>query len=101
MDLDSISIKNLDIIAQYIYSKQIEIISNEIQEFLSGLTKRLPEFKDDPIFVLTGLSADFLIRNTLQKLGYNNILDYERITNIPDHISSSAFAVAGAFYFQL
>jgi len=34
-------------------------------------------------------------------LGYNNIENYEQITNIPDHISSSAFAVAGAFYFQL
>ncbi len=101
MDLDSISIKDLDVIAQYIYDKQIEIISYEIQEFLSDLTKRLPEFREDTSFVLTGLSANFLIRNTLQKLGYDNILDYERITNIPDHISSSAFAVAGAFYFQL
>ena len=101
MDLDSVSIKDLDLIAQYIYDKQIELISNDIQEFLSDLSKRLPEFRDDPRFVLTGLSADFLIRNTLQKLGYNNILDYERITNIPDHISSSAYAVAGALYFQL
>lgn len=101
MDIDSFSIKELDVIAQYIYDKQIEIISHEIQEFLKDLTKRLPEFRDDPSFVLTGLSTDFLIRNTLKKLGFNNILDYERITNIPDHISSSAFAVAGAFYFQL
>lgn len=101
MDLDSISIKDLEVIAQYIYDKQIEIISKEIQEFLSDLTKRLPEFRDDPNFVLTGLSADFLIRNTLQKMGYNNILDFEQITKIPDRISSSAYAVAGAFYFQL
>ena len=101
MDLESISIKDLEVIAQYIYNKQIEIISNEIQEFLSDLTEGIPEFRGEPSFVLTGLSADFLIRNTLQKLGYNNILDYERTTHIPDHISSSAFAVAGAFYFQL
>jgi probable H4MPT-linked C1 transfer pathway protein len=101
MDLDSISIKDLEVIAQYIYNKQIEIISNEIQEFLSNLTERIPEFRGEPSFVLTGLSADFLIRNTLQKLGYSNILDYERTTHIPDHISSSAFAVAGVFYFQL
>lgn len=101
MDLESISIKDLEVIAQYIYNKQIEIISNEIQEFLSGLTERIPEFRGEPSFVLTGLSADFLIRNTLQKLGYNNILGYERTTHIPDHISSSAYAVAGAFYFQL
>ncbi|MHA2287609.1 MAG: hydantoinase/oxoprolinase family protein [Promethearchaeota archaeon] len=101
MDLDSISIKDLDVIAQYIYDKQIEIISNEIQTFLNELTKRIPEFSDEPSFVLTGLSANFLVRNTLQKLGYYNILNYENITNIPDHISSSAFAVAGAFYYQL
>jgi len=101
MDLNSISIEDLDVIAKFISDKQIEIISNEIQEFLSNLTKRLPEFKDNPSFVLTGLSADFLIRNTLQKLGFRNILNYEEITNIPNHISSSAYAVAGALYFQL
>jgi probable H4MPT-linked C1 transfer pathway protein len=101
MDLDSISLKNLDLLAQYIYDKQIGIISNDIQEFLNALTKRLPEFNDDPIFVLTGLSADFLVKKVLLKLGFSNILNYEKITKIPDHISSSAFAVAGAFYFQL
>jgi len=101
MDLNSVSIEDLDVIAKFICDKQIEIISNEIQEFLSNLTKRLPEFKDNPSFVLTGLSADFLIRNTLQKLGFRNILNYEDITNIPNHICSSAYAVAGALYFQL
>jgi hypothetical protein len=101
MDLDSISLKNLDLIAQYISVKQIGIISKDIQEFLNALTKRLPEFNNDPIFVLTGLSADFLVKKVLLKLGFSNILNYEKITKIPDHISSSAFAVAGAFYFQL
>ncbi|NVM44731.1 MAG: H4MPT-linked C1 transfer pathway protein [Candidatus Lokiarchaeota archaeon] len=101
MDLDSVSIKDLDLIAQYIYDKQIELISNDIQEFLSELSKRMTEFSNDPKFVLTGLSADFLIKTVLLKLGYDNILNYEQITKIPDHISSSAFAVAGAFYFQL
>jgi len=101
MDLESISIEDLNVIAQYIYNKQIEIISYEIQLFLKDLIQRLPEFKIDPNFVLTGLSADFLIKIALHKLGYKNILNYEDLTKIPDSISSSAFAVAGAFYFQL
>jgi len=101
MDLDSIPIKDLDLIAKYIYNKQIELISSDIQEFLRELKKRLPEFNHDPKFVLTGLSAGFLIKNTLQNLGYSNILNYEQITNISDYISSSAIAVAGALYFQL
>ncbi len=101
MDLDSISIEDLDSIAQYIYDKQIEIVLKEILEFVKGLTVRQPDFSRNPRFVLTGLSADFLIRPALKKIGYEKILNYELLTNIPDQISSSAFAVAGAFYFQL
>ncbi len=101
MDLESISIKELDKIAKYIYDKQIEMISNDIKEFMSNLNQRLPEYDQNSIFVITGLSAGFLIKEVLRKLGYNNIKGYEQITGIPDQISSSAFAVAGALYFQL
>jgi hypothetical protein len=65
------------------------------------LIARFDEFNDNPIFVITGLSADFLIRKSLQSLGYTNILSYEEQTNIPNNISSSAFAVAGALFYQL
>ncbi len=101
MDLESISTKELDIIAKYIYDKQIEMISIDIKEFMGNLNRQLPEFDQNSIFVITGLSAGFLIKEVLRKLGYSNIKNYEQITGIPDHISSSAFAVAGAFYFQL
>jgi len=101
MDLETISKTELNTIAKYIYNEQLEIVISEIQEFMKILTLREPEFSNEPKFVITGLSAGFLIKNVLQKLGYRNILSYEEITNIPDHISSSAFAVAGAFYFQL
>ena len=101
MDLESISRNELDTIAKYIYEKQIEIISTDIKEFMDKLDQRLPEYGQDSIFVITGLSARFLVKDVLKKLGYNNIKSYEQITGIPDQISSSAFAVAGAFYFQL
>jgi len=101
MDLETISKTELDTIAKYIYDEQLEIIITEIQEFMKDLTIREPEFNNEPKFVITGLSAGFLIKKVLQKLGYSNILSYEEISNIPDRISSSAFAVAGAFYFQL
>lgn len=101
MDFETISKDNLDLIAKYIYKKQLNIISMEIKEFMDTLIKRFPEFERKPNFVITGLAGDFLIRKALQELGYDNILSYEKITQIPDHISSSAFAVAGAFYFQL
>ena len=101
MDFETISKTELDTIAKYIYDEQLEIIITEIQEFMKDLTLRMPEFNNEPKFVITGLSAGFLIKKVLQKLGYRNILSYEEITNIPNHISSSAFAVAGAFYFQL
>lgn len=101
MDLDSISMEDLDTIANFIYEKQIKIILNEIKGFLKDLVERRPDFSKNPQFVLTGLSADFLIKPSLKKLGYEKILNYELITDIPDQISSSAFAVAGAFYFQL
>ena len=101
MDVESISTKELDIIAKYIYDKQIEMISEDIKEFMANLNQRLPEYDHNSIFVITGLSAGFLIKKTLRKLRYNNIKSYEQITGIPDQISSSAHAVAGAFYFQL
>jgi len=101
MDVESISTKELDKIAKYIYDKQIEMISEDIKEFMANLNQRLPEYDHNSIFVITGLSAGFLIKKTLRKLRYNNIKSYEQITGIPDQISSSAFAVAGAFYFQL
>jgi len=101
MDIETISREELDLIANYIYQKQLDIIIREIKEFIDNLTIRHKEFKKNPKFVITGLSAEFLIRRSLEKLGYNNIFSYEEITQIPNHMSSSAFAVAGAFYYQL
>lgn len=101
MDTETISREDLDLIANYIYQKQLDIITREIITFIDNLTSRFKEFKNNPKFVLTGLSAEFLVRKSLEKLGYNNISSYEEITQIPDRINSSAFAVAGAFYYQL
>lgn len=101
MDIELISKEELNKIAKFIYDKQLEIISKEIQEFYNSLIIRKPDFKLDPLFIITGLSADFLIRKSLEDLGFVNIESYEKITNIPENISSSAFAVAGALYFQL
>ncbi|UCD02493.1 MAG: hypothetical protein JSV23_05640 [Promethearchaeota archaeon] len=101
MDIETISKEDLDVIANYIYQKQIGIIIREIRLFLDNLIIRFRDFKNNPKFVITGLSADFLIRKSLEKLGYNNISSYEEITQIPNRINSSAFAIAGAFYYQL
>jgi len=100
-DIETISKDELINMAKYIYNKQLEIISSEIQEFFNELKGRVPEFNNDPIFVITGLAAEFLIKKSLENLGFNNIKIYEKITNIPDHVSSSAFAVAGALNFKL
>ena len=100
-DIETISKEELDDIAKYIYNKQLDIVSTEILEFLNELIVRIPEFKNLPLFIITGLSAEFLIRKSLENLGHNNIKIYEEITSIPDHISSSAFAVAGALNFKL
>ncbi|MFX1260349.1 MAG: hydantoinase/oxoprolinase family protein [Promethearchaeota archaeon] len=101
MDIETISREELDSIANFIYNKQISIIIKEIEKFYKNLIKNYPEFKRNPNFVITGLSAKFLIQPSLEKLGYHNINYYKKITNIPDNISSSAFAVAGALYFQI
>ena len=101
MDIETISKEDLDIIANFIYKKQLDIITREIRAFMDNLTLRFKEFNDHPKFVITGLSADFLIRKPLKDLGFININNYEEITNIPDNISSSAFAVAGALNNQI
>jgi len=100
-DIESISKEELDDIAKFIYNKQLEIVSTEIQLFLNELIDRIPEYMENPLFIITGLSAEFLIGKSLEKLGFDNIKIYEEITNIPDHISSSAFAVAGALNLRL
>ncbi|MFW9826193.1 MAG: hydantoinase/oxoprolinase family protein [Candidatus Thorarchaeota archaeon] len=101
LDIETIPKEELNLIANYIYQKQLNIIKRELKEFMDLLIARFNEFNDNPIFVITGLSADFLIRKSLQSLGYTNILSYEEQTNIPNNINSSAFAVAGALYYQL
>jgi len=101
MDLESISVKELDKIAKFIYDKQIKMISDDVKEFMNNLNQRQLDYGQDSVFVITGLSAGFLIKEVLRRLGYDNIKSYEQITGVPDQISSSAYAVAGAFYFQL
>ncbi|MHA2120566.1 MAG: hydantoinase/oxoprolinase family protein [Promethearchaeota archaeon] len=101
MDTKNISREDLKKIANFIYEKQINIICREIMMFMDNLILRYKEFNINPKFVITGVAAGFLIRKTLVNLGYNNIINYEEITKIPDRISSSAFAVAGALYYQL
>ncbi|MFX1501630.1 MAG: hydantoinase/oxoprolinase family protein [Promethearchaeota archaeon] len=100
-DLETISKEDLKKIAKYIYKKQLDIIIREIRLFMQNLKNRFNEFENNPKYVVTGLSADFLIRKSLKKLGYDDIVSYEEITHIPDSINSSAFAVAGAFLYQL
>lgn len=101
MDLSEISKSELDFIAKFIYQKQLDLIKDEIKIFFENLKNRFSEFKDNPLFVITGLSAKFLIRPILEQLGLTNIKEYEVLTHIPDHVSSSAFAVAGALYYDL
>ena len=101
MDIESINKEELKKIAQFIYEKQKEIISDEINHFYDELIERLPEFKENPLFVITGLSANFLIKEVLQDLGFKKIKHYEIETHISDNISSSAFAVAGAYFLQI
>jgi len=101
MDIESISIEDLNIIANFIYEKHLDIITEELTAFMTNLLERYIEFKTDPKFVITGLSSDFLIKIPLKNLGYQTILRYEEITKIPNKKNSSAFAVAGALYHQL
>jgi hypothetical protein len=101
MDHATISREDLNKIAQFIYKKQLDIISREIGNFMDTLVKRFEQFENNPRFIITGLSADFLIRKSLLTLGYSNIKRYKEITNIPNTISSSAYAVAGALSYQL
>ncbi len=100
-DIDTVSIEEIREIAKFIYNRQLKIISQEIKLFLENFTVSHPEFQNNPKFVITGLSAEFLIRPSLQNLGYHNIEIYEKLTKIPDNVSSSAFAVAGALNYQM
>ena len=100
-DLESTNTEQLYKIANFIYQKQIELILSEIKLFLEETEKRLPKISHPSKFFITGLSAKFLIKPALERLGLYDIYNYEEKTNIPDNISSSALALAGALYFQL
>ena len=101
MDIKGISKKELNNIAYFIYEKQLDIIISEISFFMESLIFRLPEFKKDPLFIITGLAAEFLIKKVLTKLGFDNIQYFETITNTSDKLNSSALAVAGALYYKI
>ena len=64
MDIETISKEDLKIIANYIYEKQLDIINREIKLFMHNLITRFKEFENNTKFVITGLSAEFLIRNS-------------------------------------
>jgi len=100
MDLESISKEELKSIARYIYQKQVDLIKSEITLFYESLIKRQPEFNDNPLIILTGSSADYLILNALESLGFKNINYLDDITKVNSFDSTSALAVAGAFYFR-
>lgn len=99
-DLTMISKNELDKIATHIYEKQIGMIKEEIDLFLMELISRHPRFSKRTPITITGLSANFLVRPCLETLGFQDIREYEKVVDIPDHISSSAFAVAGALFKQ-
>jgi len=101
MDVEGISKEELNNIAYFIYEKQLDIIASEISFFMESLILRLPEFKKNPLFIITGLAANFLIKKVLIKLGFNNIQYFETITNTSDKLGSSALAVAGALYYKI
>ena len=100
MDLESISKEELKNIARYIYEKQVDLIKNEITLFYESLIKRQPEFKNNPLFILTGSSVEYLIFNALENLGFKNINYFDKVTKVKSFDSTSALAVAGAFYFR-
>jgi hypothetical protein len=100
MDLNTISKDELDIIAGFIYEKQLELIEDELKIVYENIKNRFSQFREDTTFVITGLSAEFLIKPVLTRMGLEKINSYKTITNIPDNISSSAFAVAGALYYN-
>ena len=97
MDLSEISTRELDTIASFIYQKQLKLIRKEINSFLEGLAHRNIFLEEDPLFVLTGSSASYLIEPILEELGYTETKNLRDHTGIPDNVSSSAFAVAGAY----
>jgi probable H4MPT-linked C1 transfer pathway protein len=101
MDRETISTEDLDGIANFIYKKQLDIIKREIEAFMNNTSSNYSQFTQEPKFVITGLSADFLIRKALQDLGFTDIISYETITKIPSNINSSAFAIAGALHNQI
>jgi len=101
MDLESISKEELIHIANYIYEKQLEIIKDEINLFYNKLISRLPEFKENPQFILTGSSAKFLAFKAVNELSFNKTINYyDTITDILPLIPTSAFTVAAVYYFN-
>jgi hypothetical protein len=101
MDLNTISKNELDNIARFIYRKQLELIREELEIFFENVKIRYPQFKEEALYIITGFSSDFLVRKVLKEIGLKNINYYEKITKIPDNVSTSAFAVAGVLYFQI
>ena len=100
MDIDTTTKSELDSIANYIYEKQLEIFSEEFELFYQNLTTRHALFEHNPLIVITGLASEFLVKRCLNNIGFTNVKTYQQLTRTPDQISSSAFAVAGAYYYR-
>ena len=58
MDMDTVARENLNLIAKFIYEKQIGIIIDEIKAFIDIHKEFISGFEKDHLFVITGLSAE-------------------------------------------
>ncbi|MCW3997508.1 MAG: H4MPT-linked C1 transfer pathway protein [Candidatus Bathyarchaeota archaeon] len=90
-DLEVLEESEIYEMAKYIYSKQIEQISEGLKKVYSHV--KLNKNKDVPI-VVTGIGKNFLAKKAANKLGIKKIIDISQIIGNSTFVASPAVGVA-------
>jgi probable H4MPT-linked C1 transfer pathway protein len=90
-DLEILKEIEIEKMAKYIYSKQIEQISNGLKKVYSNL--RYNKKKEIPA-VVTGIGKNFLAKKAAKQLGIKKIIDISQIIDNCAYLASPAVGVA-------
>ena len=90
-DLEMIEEGEIFQIANYIYSKQLDQISEGLKKVYSNTN--FGEKKDIPV-VVTGMGKDFMAAKAAKQLGISKIIDIKQILDNNTYIASPAVGVA-------
>lgn len=90
-DTEMLTVEQIMDMAKFVYDKQVD----QIAQGLKQVTQRIRTLTQEKLnLVVTGLGRNFLAKEAVEKIGYENIIDMEEYLGEKSVIESTSIAVA-------